>query len=69
MKIGKLIQIGQSLAIVIPKATLRQLGWMRGDHIVQQIEDGKVVMDNLHRRTLKFTSTRAEYGDSVSRGT
>lgn len=63
MKMGKLLQVGNSLAVVIPKHHARQLGWMAGDVIGQQVSEENLVLKNVTRPKIRFVQTVREYGD------
>lgn len=67
MRVGKIIAIGTSLAVVIPTKHLNRLGWMRGDAIEQRVEDERVILENVHRRSIKPMYSTAEYGDHLRR--
>lgn len=54
MHIGKLTALGNSLAVVIPRSVLRELAWSRGDYIAVGIDEGEVLLQNVHRQGKKF---------------
>jgi antitoxin component of MazEF toxin-antitoxin module len=63
MKIGKLLGVGTSLGVVVPRHILRELGWYKGDIIVQHVQDGALVLHNPNRHDVLAVKTRKEYGD------
>lgn len=67
MRIGKLLAVGDSVAIVVAKPNLRLLGWMKGDQLVQEVHDDKLILRNVRPRKIQLQHTRKEFGDSISR--
>lgn len=47
MEIGTLTRLGNSVALCLPRAYLRQLGWFQGDKLAILVQDGKVVITKL----------------------
>jgi hypothetical protein len=64
---SRLVRIGNSLGIIIPRRALRQLSWWQADAIEIQVQDGMLVLRNLQARQLQPIHTRPEYGDAISR--
>jgi antitoxin component of MazEF toxin-antitoxin module len=63
MKIGKLLGVGTSLGVVVPRHILRELGWFKGDIIVQSVQDGALVLHNPNRHEVSLITTRKALGD------
>lgn len=68
MKVVKLLAVGSSLGIVVPKDMLRKLGWFKGDDIVQYERDGDIVLQNPNRHEVRKVSTRKDHGDRRTAG-
>jgi hypothetical protein len=62
---GKLLAVGASNAVVITRKHLRQLGWWRGDIIVQEVHDDHVLLRNMTPHTVNHVRTGLEYGDRI----
>jgi antitoxin component of MazEF toxin-antitoxin module len=65
VKVGTIIKIGNSLGVIIPRATLRKLGWWQGDKVVQSADNGEFKLQNLAQLTVKPRRDRSQLGDSV----
>jgi antitoxin component of MazEF toxin-antitoxin module len=63
MNTGKIIKVGNSLALVVPKAHARQLGWLPGDVVAQEISGDKLILQNVTRPKIRFIQTVREYGN------
>lgn len=67
MKVGKLIKVGDSIALVIPRSHLRKLGWFRGDFVTQEVLEAGILLKNMREHLVKPMHTRAEYGDALGK--
>jgi antitoxin component of MazEF toxin-antitoxin module len=63
MKVVKLLAVGTSIGVVVPRDMLRKLGWYKGDAIVQQEFEGTLVLHNPNRHEVRKVSTRKDVGD------
>lgn len=63
MKVGKLLKVGDSMGICVPKAYLRQLCWLIGDYLVLEIRGDELVIRNSQQRKVTLINERREYGD------
>lgn len=57
MYVGKIIYVGNSDAIVLPRSFMRQLGWIRGGRIALAIKEGVVEVHNLEDYVIKNRKT------------
>jgi hypothetical protein len=64
MRLGKLIKVGTSYAVVVARPNMRMLGWQPGDVLTQAVVDDTVVLQNVSRPSIRFVHTRKEYGDA-----
>lgn len=64
MKVGKVLKIGDSLGIVIPRPILRKLSWWQADHLVMEVQDDTLVLRNLTQLKARPIHTREEYGNA-----
>jgi antitoxin component of MazEF toxin-antitoxin module len=64
MKVGKVLKIGDSLGIVIPRPILRKLSWWQHDYIVQEVHGDTLVLRNVTQLSVRPVHTREEYGDA-----
>jgi hypothetical protein len=64
MRIGKLLKVGTSYAVVVARPNMRMLGWQPGDVLAQAIVDDQLVLQNISRPAIRFVRTRKEYGDA-----
>ena len=62
MQIGKLTQIGKSVAAVIPAAYRRELGWLLGDYVEVAINERTIVLRNLKPDAIKTRKTTSARG-------
>lgn len=60
---GRLIRLGTSLVVVIPKPALTQLGWFQADEIESQVRDGTIVLQNTTKHTIRPITEVRGYGD------
>jgi antitoxin component of MazEF toxin-antitoxin module len=66
MKVGKIMKVGDSMAVVIPRSHLRRLGWLRGDLLTQEVVDSQLVLRNMRNPVVYPIHTRRENGDPNS---
>ena len=69
MAVTRITRLGNSLGIVVPVQTLRELEWWQGDIVKQSIEDGKLVLQNLTQAKVRPVHHTAEFGDAKHKGT
>lgn len=69
MKVGKLCTIGDSSGMVIPRENLQKLGWLKGDHLGQQIIGNQLIVSNLTPHTVRLVRTRKAQGNGTVRST
>lgn len=69
MKITRLTRVGNSLGVVVPTDTLREIGWWQGDTIKQSVVDGKLVLQNLTQHNIQRVHEHAEFGDAKHKRT
>ncbi len=62
VEIGKLIQVGNSIALCIPKPYLRSLGWWRGTRVALLAEDGGLVVKSLEDYVITTRKTSSNRG-------
>lgn len=63
MKVGTVIQIGNSVGVIIPRSALRELGWWPGDKLVQEVKENEFTLRNVALIGVKPTHIRRSYGD------
>ena len=63
MKTGKILKVGNSLAVVVSKKHTRQLGWKEGDVVGQVIVNDQIVLQCIDKPAVRFMHTTREYGD------
>jgi len=68
MKVGKLLTIGESIGVVIPRQYLRELGWLKGDRLAQAIRGKELVIRNVEAHTVSTSHQRRQFGDSTASG-
>ncbi len=68
MALTRLTRLGNSLGVVVPAATLREMGWWQGDVVKQSIEDGRLVLQNLTQAKVRPAHNRVEFGDGKHSG-
>ena len=66
MTVGRLVRIGNSLGLIIPKKHLGAMSWWQGDVLRQEVRDGKLIIHNLTQKKLQPMHETAEYGDAIS---
>lgn len=58
--------MGDSLGVIIHKKTLRAAGWWQSDFVMQNVVDGKIVIENITQKKVRPIHTRADYGDNLN---
>jgi antitoxin component of MazEF toxin-antitoxin module len=66
---SRLVRIGNSLGVIVPKRNLDSMGWWQSDILHQEVKDGQLVIRNMTQRPLQPMHTKHQYGDAVSRKT
>lgn len=63
---SRLVRIGNSIGMVVPKNTLRELGWWQADTIRYEVQDGRLIIENVTQKRVKPVHITREYGDEIS---
>lgn len=66
MKVGKLCTIGECVGVVVPAQYRKQLGWLKGDQIAQEILGNTIVLHNVTQHMMTLTTHRKAYGDGAA---
>ena len=62
MRIAKLTQLGNCMAVVIPAAYRRELGWIVGDYVTLGISHANLVLKPVNNHAIKTRKTTSARG-------
>lgn len=47
--VSRLTRNGKSVALLLPRTKMLELGWKRGDHVTCFVEQGRLIVQNMER--------------------
>lgn len=69
MAVTRITRLGNSLGVVVPRQTLREMGWWQGDVVKQSIVDGNLVLQNITQQKVLPVLNPTEFGDAKHKRT
>jgi bifunctional DNA-binding transcriptional regulator/antitoxin component of YhaV-PrlF toxin-antitoxin module len=67
VKVGKLTTVGDSVGVVVPRQYREQLGWFKGDQIMQAVVGNTIVLSNVTQHFARPVLHRGGYGNGKSK--
>jgi antitoxin component of MazEF toxin-antitoxin module len=64
---SRLLRIGNSMGVILPKRYLDALSWWQADTLHVRVEGDTIVVRNLTQKQIQPLHARADHGDLVSR--